>query len=865
VPDRLDRYRDKRDPLRTPEPFGPGEAAGVAAEALAPRPFVVQKHAARRLHWDFRLELDGTLRSWAVPKGPSYDPADKRMAVEVEDHPIEYASFEGTIPAGNYGAGAVIVWDRGTWIPRADPRVGLEKGKLVFELVGYKLRGEWTLVRTRREGGKQQWLLMKHRDALAGPGRAVREESVLTGRTLEEVARGDDRAAAGIEEARRLGAPERRRGAPEERPMLAELADAPFTDPAWLFELKYDGYRVLARREGGRAVLRYRSGDDATALFPELARAIELLPADATLDGELVVLAPDGRPSFQALQQRAQLRVPLPSPASRGDGGRTWREVGRAAVERPVTLFAFDLLSLGPLDLRPLPLRDRKRILASLVPALGPVRYAEHVDGRGEDLYREVRARGLEGIVAKRADAPYRAGRSPAWRKIRVERVGDFAVVGFTRPRGAREALGALLLAVREGEGWRFAGSVGSGLDDRTLSELHGELARAARGTPPCAGPVPRGRGNTWVEPRVVAEVRFKEWTEEGLLRQPVFLRIRDDKRPEEAVREGSLPHEEPPAPPALAQRAPEPGARRRIEVTNADKVFFPADGITKGDLVAYYREIAPFMLPWLKDRPIVLTRFPDGIEGKSFFQKDAPEWRPAWIRTVPVPGGEGKVLEHFLVDDEAGLAWTANLGVVPIHVHASRADAPDRPDWSVVDLDPKEAPFAHVVRLARALRDLCRSIGLPSYPKTTGQKGLHVLVPVGRQLTHAQARILAELLCRAVERRHPDIATTARALGARGGRVYLDYLQNGDGKTIAAPYAVRPRPGAPVSTPLRWSEVDGRLDPARFTIRTVPARARRLKADPALPVLGDSPDLLAVLERLRAHLAMGGAPAPAR
>ena len=866
MPDRLDRYRDKRDPLRTPEPFGPRGAAAAVADPLAPRPFVVQKHAARRLHWDFRLELDGTLRSWAVPKGPSYDPADKRMAVEVEDHPIEYADFEGTIPAGNYGAGAVIVWDQGTWIPRADPRAGLEKGKLVFELVGYKLRGEWTLVRTRREGGKHQWLLMKHRDALAGPGRKVAEESVLTGRTLEEVARGDDRAAAAIAEARRLGAPARRSDGPEERPMLAELADAPFTDPAWLFELKYDGYRVLARREGGQAVLRYRSGDDATALFPELARALALLPADATLDGELVVLAADGRPSFQALQQRAQLRAPLPSPASRGDGGPgTWRAVARAALERPVTLFAFDLLSLGPLDLRPLPLRERKRILASLVPRLGPVRYAEHVDGRGEDLYREVRARGLEGIVAKRADAPYRAGRSPAWRKIRVERVGDFAVVGFTRPRGAREGIGALLLAVREGEGWRFAGSVGSGLDDRTLSELHAALGSAARHTPPSAGPVPRGRGNTWVEPRVVVEVRFKEWTEEGLLRQPVFLRVRDDKRPEEAVREDRLPHEEPPAPPAppaRAARKPEPGAGRRVEVSNPDKVFFPAEGITKGDLVAYYREIAPFMLPWLKDRPTVLTRFPDGIEGKSFFQKDAPEWRPPWIRTVAIENDEGKVLEHFLVDDEDGLAWIANLGVIPIHVQASRADAPDRPDWCVVDLDPKEAPFAHVVRLARALRDLCRSIGLPSYPKTTGQKGLHVLVPVGRQLTHAQARTLGELLARALEQRHPDIATTARALGSRGGRVYLDFLQNGDGKTIAAPYAVRPRPGAPVSTPLRWSEVDGRLDPARFTIRTVPARARRLKADPALPVLRDSPDLLAVLDRLRALLAEGAAPA---
>jgi bifunctional non-homologous end joining protein LigD len=830
-------------------------------------------HAARRLHWDFRLELDGTLRSWAVPKGPSYDPADKRMAVEVEDHPVEYADFEGNIPAGNYGAGAVIVWDRGTWRPHGDPREGLAQGKLVFDLTGYKLRGEWTLVRTRREGAKQQWLLLKHRDALAGPGRTLSDTSVLTGRTLAEVAAGDHRAEAALAEARRLGAPARRPGPSAsasasgarrardgagEGLMLAEAAGAAFSDPAWLFEIKYDGYRVLARREDGEASVRYRGGDDATALFPELRRALELVPADAALDGELVVLAPDGRPSFEALQQRAALRG---------------AEVARAAVARPATLFAFDLLELGPLDLRPLPLRDRKRLLATLVPRLGPVRYADHVEGRGEDLFREVQARGLEGIVAKRADAPYRAGRSAAWRKIRADRTADLAVAGFTRGRGSRGGVGALLLAVRAGEGWRFAGSAGAGIPDATLAALHARLAPAARRTPPCEGPVPRGRGVTWVEPQVVVEVRFKEWTRDGLLRQPVFLRVRDDKRPGEAVGDGparpSPPAPAPAAAPARAGRAPRRGAAARDEprvtVSNPEKVYFPEDDITKGDVVAYYREIARFMLPWLADRPIVLTRFPDGIHGKSFFQKDAPEWRPPWMRTVALRNEDGRDLDHFLVDDADGLAWIANLGAIPIHVVAARAGALDRPDWCVVDLDPKDAPFAHVVDLAVALGALCDRLGLPSYPKTTGQRGLHVLVPLGRQLTHDQARTLGELLARALEREHPAIATTVRAVGARGGRVYLDYLQNGAGKTIAAPYAVRPRPGAPVSTPLRWSEVGGALDPARFTIRTVPARARRLRADPALAVLRGSPDLARALARLRERLGAPGAPASRR
>jgi bifunctional non-homologous end joining protein LigD len=355
-------------------------------------------------------------------------------------------------------------------------------------------------------------------------------------------------------------------------------------------------------------------------------------------------------------------------------------------------------------------------------------------------------------------------------------------------------------------------------------------------------------------------EVRFKEWTADGLLRQPVFLRVRDDLRPEDARGDGRGDHADPP--PVAAAQEP---AERHVEVTNADKVFFPGEGITKGDVVAYYREIAPFMLPFLADRPIVLTRYPDGIEGKSFFQKDAPDWRPEWIRTITIPNDDGRDLDHFVVDGPDALAWIANLGVIPIHVLASRASALERPDWCVIDLDPKEAPFAHVVRLARAVRDLCRAIGLPCHPKTTGQKGLHVLVPLGAQLTHAQARTLGELLAAAVEREHPDIATTARAVSARGGRVYLDYLQNGAGKTIAAPYTVRPRPGAPVSTPLRWSEVDEKLDPARFTIRNVPARARRLRSDPLSPVLTEKPELLPALERLTARLRPGDTGAPGR
>ena len=841
MPDRLDRYRAKRDPATTPEPFGP-EAGAAAARQDTARPFVVQKHAARRLHWDFRLELGGTLRSWAVPKGPSADPAEKRMAVEVEDHPLEYADFEGTIPAGNYGAGAVIVWDRGTWRPvEADPEQALRDGKIVFTLHGYKLRGEWTLVRTRRKEGEKQtsWLLMKHRgDAWAGPDRPFPEASVLSGRTVEEVAAGASRADEALAEARRLGARPASAGEAQ-GPMLAETADEAFDDPGWIYELKYDGWRMSAERGGGRAMLAYRSGDDSTALYPEIAKAVAMLPVDARLDGEVVVLDTEGRPSFQGLQGRARL--------GRGE------DVARAAMERPATFFAFDLLSVGGLDVRPLPLAERKRLLERIVPKLGPVRYADHVEAHGKDLFREVRARGLEGIVAKRADSPYRSGRSAAWLKIRIDRNGDFAVVGFTSPRGARAGFGALHLAVHHANGFVYAGSVGSGLDDRTLEALHARLLRRVRETPPCTGPVPEGRGNTWVDPELVVQVRFKEWTGEGLLRQPVFERLREDKRPEEALREDDAAPEPPAAPsPAVKGRK-----EREVEVTNASKVWFPGEGITKGQVVAYYREIAPFMLPFLADRPIVLTRYPDGIDGKSFFQKDAPEWKPSWIRTVSIRSSDPpRDIDHFLLDDADGLAWIANLGTIPIHVFSSRTAALERPDWCILDLDPKEAPFADVVALALAARELCEAIGLPSYPKTTGQKGLHVLVPLGGQLTHDQSRTLGELLARSIEADHPGIASTARAVGARGGKVYLDYLQNGFGKTIAAPYTVRPRPGAPVSTPLRWDEVDGGLDPSRFTIANALARAERLGDDPLRPVLTERPDLMAALERLKGRIA---------
>ncbi|HSS43886.1 MAG TPA: DNA ligase D, partial [Thermoanaerobaculia bacterium] len=491
---------------------------------------------------------------------------------------------------------------------------------------------------------------------------------------------------------------------------------------------------------------------------------------------------------------------------------------------------------------------ERKSLLKLLLPRAGPLRYADHIEERGEELFEQVRAMGLEGVVGKKADAPYRAGRSGDWIKVRLDRTGDFVVVGLTQPRGSRAGFGALHLAVSDGGSLVYAGRVGTGFTEKQLKQLRAQLASAERDTPACSGALPQGKGHIWVEPRMVCEVRYKEWTKEGLLRQPAFLRFRDDKPIEECVREGEPAQ----LSPARVVEAPE----RKVPFSHLDKVFWPQEGYTKGDLIEYYREISPWLLPYLRDRPIVMTRYPDGIAGKSFFQKDAPSFAPDWVRTERIWSEHAeREIDYFVCDDLETLLYIVNLGSIPLHVWSSRVEALERPDWSIVDLDPKKAPFAHVVRVARAIHALCEEIELPGFIKTSGATGLHVLIPLGGQCTYAESRTLAEVLARVIEQDLPEIATTARAIGSRGGRVYLDYLQNGHGRTIAGPFSARPLPGATASAPLNWGEVNGRLDPKKFTIQTLPARMRRFKEDPLRPVLTGKPDLPRALARLTERL----------
>lgn len=819
---KLATYREKRKPDSTPEPFGRPQAPGSR--------FVVQLHAARARHYDFRLEHDGVLLSWAVPKGPSPDPADKRLAVHVEDHPVGYIHFEGLIPEGNYGAGAVIVWDRGRWEPVKDIDEGLASGKLLFDLYGYKLRGRWTLVKTKR--GPKDWLLIKERDSYVKTAEQalLPQDSVLSGRSVEALAAGEDPAATLLAQCESLGAETRRVAFATVKPMLATAGSA-FSDPAWLFEIKYDGYRLLAGKDQGRVTLSSRNGHDFTTVFPEIAEAIAALPFDHfLLDGEVVVHDEDGLPSFAGLQQRGRL--------SRA------ADVDRAAIRWPATLYAFDLVVFDRYDLRRLPLLQRKQLLSELLPSVGPIRMSEHIEGAGEAMFEQLKAMGLEGIVAKRADSSYVGRRSGDWVKVNTRTSDDFAVVGYTPPAGNRTGFGALLLAQRAADGWHYAGRVGGGFSDTDLAEIGKRLAKSTKGAPP--QDAEEERAAQWLVPEWVVEVRFKSRSRNARLRQPIFVTIREDKSPEDCW----LPGEDKPLPEAPTRRAPQVA---EVQVTNADKVFWPDEGYTKGDLIAYYRAVAKWLLPYLADRPLVLTRYPDGIDGKSFYQKDAPEYAPDWLRLETLwSEGSERDIRYFVIESEEGLAYIANMAAIPLHVWSARMGRLQHPDWCILDLDPKGAPFAHVVQVARALHKLCTAIELPHFAKTSGSTGLHVLIPLGAKYTHEQSRTLAELLANFVVKELPEIATVQRHLDARDGKVYVDYLQNGHGRLLVAPYSVRPVPGATVSMPLTWPQVTARLDMHRYTLKSVPKLLEKLRADPLLDVLSEAADLPGSLARLQ-------------
>ncbi|MEM9530455.1 MAG: DNA ligase D [Pseudomonadota bacterium] len=817
APSGLGHYDAKRRPGDTPEPFTSSRATGGVL-------FVVHHHAARAHHYDLRLEVDGVLWSWAVPKGPSVDPADKRLAVHVEPHPVDYAWFEGLIPEGNYGAGAMIIWDRGCWKPLIDPEEGLKAGKLLFDLYGFKLHGRWTLVRTGRksEAPGKQWLLIKEQDSWVGRIPAPPSDSVVSGLTVEELKGGHNRLAALTRKLKRARVAT---GFPEQlKPMLCEPA-GPFSDPDFAFEVKYDGYRVLAWRDGSSVKLLTRKGLDLAANFPELAEAVAGLPVDrCVLDAELVVAGADGLPDFSRLQQRAQLRRA--------------HDVERAAIVRPATLYVFDLPAFSDFDLRKQPLKRRKAWLKELLPSVGGLRYVDHIPGNGEAMFEQVSALGLEGLVAKRLDSPYQAGeRSVHWKKIAALRSADVVVVAVVDdgPDNFRSLLAA---AQRDGE-YVSLGRVGSGLD---LAEREALMHDLETTHTPALTPELLPPGARWVKPMQVVEVRYKHLTRAGNFRQPVLLR----RRPDRSADSCSWPGRELPAPAAVKASAPRP----RVILSNEDKVFWPGTGLTKGDMLRYYRSVASFMLPYLKDRPIVMTRYPDGIEGKSFFQHQAPDFLPDWIRTEPLSKRSDEK-SYIVIDSEDALLYMANLGTLEFHTWSARVPGIERPDYCILDLDPKGAPFTDVMAVARTVHEVLDAISAPHVLKTSGGTGLHILVPIDGSVDHEMSKTLGELLARVVVARRPDIATIQRAVEQRAGRVYVDYLQNGYGKTIAATLTVRPVPEASVSMPLRWSELKPSLTPARFNIMNAARRLRSLRRDPNLDLFENPLALPDALERL--------------
>ena len=813
----LDAYRRKRSASATPEPFGGG------AVASGPRRlFVVQQHAATRLHWDFRLEVDNALKSWAVPKGPSMQPRDKRFAVQVEDHPVEYADFEGTIPQGNYGAGQVIVWDQGTYVPLEDFDAGFQEGKLLFDLHGHKLRGRFTLVALKgKDNTGKEWLLIKESDAWVSDA-PLPEESVFSGLSVAQMA-----DAGAVESAFAARIAEREPRPPksvslDEKAMLAKASE-PFNRADWVFEIKYDGYRLLIAKSGDEVRLRSRNGLDLTPRFPEVVQCARRLPCrEFVIDSEVVVHDARGVPSFPRLQERAAVRGELAT--------------ARAARHDPVTCYAFDLLHAAGYDLKRLPLLERKSLLAELLPPVGPLRYSTHVEADGVDTFEAVSRLGLEGVVGKRADSPYQAGRSDHWRKVRANRTGDFVIAGWTPGKSNAADLGALALAEYRGGALAYCGRVGSGLGSAKRREAQTQVLALPAGEALDADPNVR-----WVQPKLVCEVQYREYSLEGHLRLPVFLRLRDDKDAAECVGAFDAP----------AEPAPEPAPARVVPFTNRDKVFFPEKDLTKGDLLDYYEKIAPWMLPYLADRPLVLTRFPDGIHGKSFYQRDAPAFVPDWVeRKVLWSESAEREVHYFVVQNVESLLYLANMGTIPIHAWHSRITHLEHPDWCVLDLDPKDAPFAHVVATAKAIEELLGEIDLPGFLKTSGASGLHVLLPLARQLTHDLATTLGELLARIVVGRQPEICTIARMVRQRERKVYIDYLQNGHGNLLVAPFSARAEPAASVSMPLKWSELNGRLKNANYHLKNAPARLKRM-GDPLAPVLTVEPDLERALGRL--------------
>jgi bifunctional non-homologous end joining protein LigD len=817
----LKEYRRKRRFDRTPEPEGRVHADDPG------RLFIIQKHAATRLHYDFRLELDGVLKSWAVPKGPSLDPAEKRLAVHVEDHPLEYGAFEGVIPEEEYGGGTVMLWDRGRWIPDGEPLQGYRKGHLKFRLEGAKLKGTWNLARMAlRDEGKENWLLIKSRDDAARPGSDILHEqplSVTTGRSMEEIAAARDRVWSGsIGEAPAGPAPARRRPATQRpiairpssitgarkapqpellTPQLAVLAAAPPTGEGWLHEIKYDGYRILAFRDHKGVRLVTRHGNDWTDRFATIAEAVAALPVrEAVLDGEVTVVKPDGSTDFQALQNVLQ-----------GVSGGA------------LAYFAFDLPHCDGYDLTRSRLVERKQLLQDLLrkaPAAGRLRYSDHIaGGGGPDVFQQACRLALEGVVSKRADAAYRQKRTRDWVKVKCLRRQEFVVGGYTDPAGARTAFGALLLGYRDEQGRLvYAGRVGTGFNERSLQRILADLK--ALGPSPCPFEInaPTGRncrGCHWVKPIRVAEVDFTGWTEEGVLRHPAFLGMREDKPASEVVREAATKPvaRKPPAGRRAGKGRGGPPEVAGVPITHPDRVLFPEAQLTKLELAQLYERLAERVLPFLVDRPLTLVRCPQGARRTCFYQKHFTDQLPPGVSPIPIREKEDEAEEsiYLRIRDVKGLIGLVQIGVLELHPWGSRVDRLEHPDMMIFDLDPGPGiTHPQLVESALLVKERLDDLGLRSFVKTSGGKGFHIVVPLARRNSWEEVKAFSGAVAEDLVRRLPARFVATMTKSKRAGKVFLDYFRNARGSTSVAPYSTRARRQGSISMPIRWEDLAG-------------------------------------------------------
>lgn len=863
----LEKYNKKRDFKKTKEP------KGIKKASKGKLTYVIQKHAASRLHYDFRLEIDGVLVSWAVPKGPSANTADKRLAVQTEDHPMDYFDFEGTIPKGEYGGGTVMVWDYGTYRPEnaedsfaQDNKImkkQLAEGSIKIILSGKKLQGAWHLVEMK--GKENMWLLMKSKDEFAGTKVKFDEKSAVSGLDFPEIEKNGNNYSSAQKKklpkktkaqiaseskqqfsAEELKDAEKIKKFPKEwRPQLATLATEPFDNSDWIFENKFDGYRALVQMHNNKVDLISRNGNSFNSKYVEVVEKLEKINGDMIIDGEIVVEDGKGKSYFQWLQH-----------------------FDENPQKGTLKFYVFDILYFQGFDLRDLPLIQRKKILKALLPKSDTIIFSSHTEGQGIETFKAIEKLGGEGIIAKRKDSKYHVNqRSRDWLKIKTTKQQEMVIGGFTDPSGSRKGFGALLVGHYDEDNFVYSGKVGTGFSDDDLKDLREKLEKLERKTSAFKTP-PKLKGTHWVTPQLVAQLKFSEWTDSGHLRQPVFLGLRIDKEAKEIVREDKVSVNSKTAESKVEKKSlknkgkTSKGSGRKgedsnflsdskVEFSNLDKIFWPEEKYTKGDVIAYYDTVSEYILPYLKDRPQSLLRTPDGISKPGFFQKNVEGQVPDWIKTRKLKSKtDGESSTYLLCQNRDSLLFLANWGCIEINPWNSRIGTLNNPDYIIFDLDPNEASMDKIIATALELKNILDMLEVPAYVKTSGGKGIHVFIPVLPKYTYTQTREFSHIVSLMVLKKLPEIVSLERSPSKRKGKVYMDFLQNGKGKTMASIYSLRPRKGANVSTPLSWDEINNKLDVNDFNIRTLPKRLEE-KGDLWAGFFNEAIDLKAILKRI--------------